>query len=143
MNLKVNVGRHKPGSGHACVMEYVSILSGEPFTDTPACTDSVLAAAARSVNDWLSDDERDEMTAFIPRLVGTSRYSSDKLSDELTDFIHEYVRSCIASDDDTDCDLLAYMTAIIDKFDELTGHISAELTEADLELLSSAVSGTL
>ena len=65
-------GAHAPGDGEACVMEYVSLLAGEEWSDHPTCTHPVLASMARTVNDRLSDDERHVLVPLIGRLFGTS-----------------------------------------------------------------------
>lgn len=67
----LSAGAHKPGSGKACVMEYVSLLAGEEWTDTPKCTNPVLARAAQRVNDALDDSERHRLVPLIGRLFGT------------------------------------------------------------------------
>ncbi|HWU22742.1 MAG TPA: hypothetical protein VN088_14500 [Nocardioides sp.] len=43
-------GSHLVDEGRACVMEYVSVLAGERWSDRPACTDELreLAAAVAS-----------------------------------------------------------------------------------------------
>jgi hypothetical protein len=40
-------GWHLGPDDGACLMEYVSVLAGVPFTDSPRCTDSLLAALTR------------------------------------------------------------------------------------------------
>lgn len=51
-------------------MEFASYLAGERWSDHPECTDPVLAALARAVNDSLSDTRRDELVVHIPRVIG-------------------------------------------------------------------------
>jgi hypothetical protein len=51
-------------------MEFASYLAGERWSDHPACTDRVLAALARGVNDVVLDDRRDELIPLIPRVIG-------------------------------------------------------------------------
>src|SRR5579859_5800297 len=50
-------GAHEP-DGEYCLMEHISVRAGLPWSDRPACTHPVLAAAARNVNDRLGDEER-------------------------------------------------------------------------------------
>ncbi|WP_073949114.1 hypothetical protein [Streptomyces kebangsaanensis] len=52
-----------------CLMEYVSLLAGTGFTDRPACTDALLAALARMVNDTVSDAGRSRLIHLAPLLV--------------------------------------------------------------------------
>jgi len=65
-------GAHKQESGEACLMEWVSIFAGEPFSDSPACTDPVIASYARTLNDYMPDDQRQRLRAYIPLLVKAS-----------------------------------------------------------------------
>jgi hypothetical protein len=51
-------------------MEFASYLAGERWSDHPACTDRVLAALARGVNDVVLDDRRDELVPLIPSVIG-------------------------------------------------------------------------
>jgi hypothetical protein len=65
-------GAHRhPGLG-SCVMEYVSVLAGEPFSDHPGCTHPVLAQLARKVNDRIGDSMRARLALLAPELVGTA-----------------------------------------------------------------------
>jgi len=51
-------------------MEFASYLAGEPWSDSPQCTDPLLAHLARGVNDRLSDVRRGEIAPEIPRVIG-------------------------------------------------------------------------
>jgi hypothetical protein len=51
-------GKHLAPEDGVCVMEYVSVLAGERFTDRPRCTDLGLALLAQMVNDAVSDSGR-------------------------------------------------------------------------------------
>ncbi|HET6817294.1 MAG TPA: hypothetical protein VFH66_08745 [Mycobacteriales bacterium] len=50
-------------------MEYTSVLAGERFSDSPRCTDPVLAAVARAVNDYSSDASRQRIAPFAGDLT--------------------------------------------------------------------------
>ena len=65
-------GRHKTAGHEACVMELVSFLNEEEWSDHPHCVQPVLAAAARAVNDRVSDGGRRRLVDLAPRLAGTS-----------------------------------------------------------------------
>jgi hypothetical protein len=67
-------GSHKPEEGKACVMEYVSVLAGEEWTDMPTCTHPFLAVVAQHTNDSLADDERQALIPLIGRLFNTNPY---------------------------------------------------------------------
>lgn len=62
-------GAHSKYDGHACVMEYVSVLAGEEFTDAPACTHPWIAGVARVLNDGAYDHDRGLLIPLIPRLL--------------------------------------------------------------------------
>lgn len=68
----LSAGTHENPSEGACVMEMVSFLAGEPFSDAPLCTDPTLAAYARAINDSLTDEERPLLVPLIGRLLGTN-----------------------------------------------------------------------
>jgi len=71
-------GHHGPESG-ACLLEAVSWFAGEPWSDRPACTSELLAAAGRSLNDAIKDQaERDALKDLIPHLVGTANDGLDE-----------------------------------------------------------------
>lgn len=51
-------------------MELASFLAGERWSDHPACTHPLLAAAARLVNDYTSDAGRPRLAGLIPSVIG-------------------------------------------------------------------------
>lgn len=63
-------GKHKSPRSGACFMEFASHLSGEAWSDHPACTHPVLASLARMVNDCTSDDARSRLMTLIPSVIG-------------------------------------------------------------------------
>ena len=63
-------GRHRNPRRGACFMELASYLAGEPWTDSPACTDESLAHLARLVNDLSTDDARPALSSMIPSVIG-------------------------------------------------------------------------
>lgn len=65
-------GSHDAEQGEACVMEYVSLLAGEQWSDRPECTHPLLAQEARTVNDLLRDGDRSRLVPLIGRLFGTT-----------------------------------------------------------------------
>jgi hypothetical protein len=66
----LSAGAHRNPRRGACFMEFASYLAGERWSDHPECTDPVLAALARGVNDGVSDARRDELVLQIPRVIG-------------------------------------------------------------------------
>ncbi|GHF17220.1 hypothetical protein [Pseudolysinimonas yzui] len=67
---RLSRGRHRSAKTGACFMEFASYLAGEQWSDSPQCTDPLLAHLARAVNDQLSDARRDEIARDIPRVIG-------------------------------------------------------------------------
>lgn len=67
---RLSRGRHRSARSGACFMEFASYLAGESWSDSPLCTDPLLAHLARAVNDHLSDARRDEIAPDIPRVIG-------------------------------------------------------------------------
>jgi hypothetical protein len=67
---RLSRGRHRSAKSGACFMEFASYLAGEPWSDSPQCTDPLLAHLARAVNDQLGDARRDEIAPDIPRVIG-------------------------------------------------------------------------
>jgi hypothetical protein len=63
-------GKHRNPRKGACFMELASYLAGERWSDHPACTHPLLAAVARSVNDYTSDAGRPRLAVLIPSVIG-------------------------------------------------------------------------
>ena len=68
----LSAGSHDSSAGEACVMEYVSLLAGEEWSDRPDCTHELLAHEARTTNDLLRDSDRALLVPLIGRLFGTT-----------------------------------------------------------------------
>jgi len=68
----LSAGAHDNPQDGACVMEYVSLLAGETWSDRPACTHPVLAKMAQTVNDLLPDETRHTLVPMINRLFNTA-----------------------------------------------------------------------
>lgn len=65
-------GSHASIDDGACIMEAVSFVAGEPWSDHPVCACPVITQFLQSWNDILPDDERDTLLRpLIPRLLGT------------------------------------------------------------------------
>jgi hypothetical protein len=65
-------GKHRSPRKGACFMELVSYLAGERWSDHPACTHPLLAAVARHVNDYTSDEARPRLALLIPSVIGVT-----------------------------------------------------------------------
>ncbi len=76
INLKS--GAHSSIDEGACLMEAVSYLAGEEFSDHPKCVSPVLGTFGRGLNDVLPADLRQELKALIPSLPGTANDDLDE-----------------------------------------------------------------
>lgn len=67
-------GEHDPPNGEfeACLLEAVSFVAGETWTDHPKCASPVISAFLRNWNDAMDDEDRQILAPLIPRLVGTA-----------------------------------------------------------------------
>jgi hypothetical protein len=63
-------GTHLSPDDGACLMELVSVLAGQRWSDQPSCTDPTLATVARVVNDDVSDTARQHLARTAVDLVG-------------------------------------------------------------------------
>jgi len=68
----LSCGKHNDPRDGACLMEYVSVLAGEKFTDRPVCADPLLAHLARMINDATSAPGRPALGRLAADIVGTS-----------------------------------------------------------------------
>ncbi len=69
--ISLKVGSHESIEDGMCVMEAVSFIAGEPWTDSPQCASPVIAAFLRSYNDLVDDEKRQSLKQYIPSLIGT------------------------------------------------------------------------
>ncbi len=102
----IAAGMHSPRSGKACVMEYVSLLAGERWSDSPECTNVVVAAVARFTNDSLGDGERHLLVPLINRLFGTNvhnKHDTHVLNVRLAIYCAKYVLATVPSEHKSVC----------------------------------------
>jgi hypothetical protein len=71
MTIVLEKGKHDSPEEGMCLMEAVAFIAGEEFTDRPECVSPVLAEFGRTLNDFLSDDARQQLIPLIPKLIGT------------------------------------------------------------------------
>ena len=60
-----------PTDQEMCVMEAVSWVAGEPWSDHPSCVSPVIAQFLRSWNDGLDDEGRQRLKPYIERVIDT------------------------------------------------------------------------
>jgi hypothetical protein len=66
---RLALGTHLTPDQGACLMEWVSTLAGEPWSDAPATTHPLLAHLARLVNDAMTQSGRQRLVPLGPRLA--------------------------------------------------------------------------
>lgn len=84
-------GSHDDPSQGACVMEMVSFMSGDKWTDFPECTDYGIAIVAQNVNDKLTDEDRHLIMSQFDRLFNTNTLHGEQLR-EFYDEVYAYFR---------------------------------------------------
>jgi hypothetical protein len=63
-----------PADGQACIMELVSYLAGEPWSDAPDCVSSVIRRFLVGINDHIADDATRTalLLPYAHRVIGTA-----------------------------------------------------------------------
>lgn len=69
--LTLSRGKHDSPADGYCVMEAVSLLAGQRWSDRPNCVSRVIGGFLQTWNDWLDDAERQELKRHIPHVIGT------------------------------------------------------------------------
>ena len=77
-NLTLDKGSHAAWEDGACLLETVSYIAGEPFSDHPTCVSPVLIAYGVALNDSWPDEQRQKLVPFIPRMIGTAGDGQDE-----------------------------------------------------------------
>ena len=138
----LSAGGHEAGTGRACVMEYVSLLAGERWSDNPKCTHPILADVARSVNDVLSDSNRHLLVPMIVRLFGTNAPVDTQFVDLAVSLRDTYgltstfTLSTLAYENPPKA--VRFLSDLIDIYDRLSGrNTTHKLTDADMKVLVS------
>lgn len=150
----LSYGSHAPNAGQACVMEYVSILAGEEWTDHPTCTHPTLAAAAIHVNDILGDCDRALLVPLICRLIGTTEgYRYDRVPNgwaiamddahPVNRALHGITADCVGPSDPARVAWVAWLSGLIDLYDEASGRNDVpEVTEEQFKAAALVVAGS-
>jgi len=69
--LRLTGGAHRDSTAGCCVMEAVSYVAGEHWSDRPMCASEVIAAFLRRWNDLTDDEQRQDLKSYVTRLVGS------------------------------------------------------------------------
>jgi len=70
-NVRLTRGAHRSPRHGACVMELVSMLAGERFSDRPVTACPVIGSFLRAYNDVCGDTDRQELLACAASVVET------------------------------------------------------------------------
>jgi hypothetical protein len=84
-NVRLRRGAHRSPADGACVMEVVSMLAGERFSDRPQTACPVIGAFLRAYNDIVGDAPRQELLTCAASVVGTRNPDAE----------HDRVRRCV------------------------------------------------
>ena len=77
-HVVLETGAHDGPEDGMCVMEMVSYMANEPWSDHPACVSPVLGAFLRSWNDSLDDELRQTLKLYAARVIGTGNDGKDE-----------------------------------------------------------------
>lgn len=69
--FKLSAGKHAKFEDGACIMEMVSYMADEPWSDYPACACETLTNGAIRLNDRFDDETRQKLKPLIPLLMNT------------------------------------------------------------------------
>src|SRR5215469_10789169 len=77
-SVVLSVGSHASAEDGMCVMEMVSYIAGETWSDSPACASPVISSFLRSWNDSLDDETRQRLRSYARRVTGTANDGKDE-----------------------------------------------------------------
>lgn len=72
MPILLSKGAHEGPESGACLLEAISYLTGEEWSDTPACVDEELAYVGQQVNDYVDAEHRQLLLNYVNRFIGTA-----------------------------------------------------------------------
>lgn len=68
-SIELRDGAHQPNKGF-CIMELVAYVNGEPWTDAPECSPTMVSQFLRSWNDRCTDEVRQRLKVLVPHFAG-------------------------------------------------------------------------
>lgn len=120
-SLYLDRGAHSPGAAMS-VMEAVAYVAGEKWSDSPVCVSPVLAAYLRSLNDTMTDAQRQALKPLILLCVNSNTGAADDQKRSLLALdwlVREYTPAWMAlAKLDTEAKALSALPAI-DSWDRL------------------------
>lgn len=100
--MKIDEGSHTdPSKGH-CIMEAVSVITGQEFTDEPVCVSQTIINEMIGINDAIpSGRTRAKLKKVVPDIIGTApaivkeiRYNGGTIAFETKDVNNpEYIKA--------------------------------------------------
>jgi hypothetical protein len=72
LQFRLEPGSHRSPDDGVCIVEFVSMLAGEPFSDRPRCVCDVIGAFLRAWNDRAGYVDRQRLIPYASRVIGTS-----------------------------------------------------------------------
>lgn len=145
---RLSAGSHTSPEDGACIMEMVSFLAGEEWSDLPSCTNTTLARVAQRVNDSVEDRNRHLILKDFDRLFNTRvSFTQERIyTDEIIPLFRrisslegEKTRLLFAGNlnddgiDTIDREIVYILTESLDIYDSMFGRESIE--EQDLSKL--------
>jgi hypothetical protein len=70
-SIRLTAGGHSSPRNGVCVVELASMIAGEAFSDRPRCVCPVIAALLRGLNDRAGHAERQRLSPYAVRIVGS------------------------------------------------------------------------
>src|SRR5882724_3275645 len=77
--VHLDKGAHDDPNDGMCLLEWVSLLAGAPFSDSPPCVSPYLRRFGIRLNDLATDEQRQELIQFGPRVLNTAGDGLDDL----------------------------------------------------------------
>ena len=71
-------GGHEAPEDGMCIMELVSFINREPFSDRPKCVDRSISLYMQNVNDTVTSEERVKLLSVIDRMFHTGERTWDE-----------------------------------------------------------------
>lgn len=77
---ELRTGAHKNLEEGACIMELVSYIANEPWSDHPKCVCPILTEYAIRINDRFNDEHRQLLKPLIPLLLNTKENDNTQIA---------------------------------------------------------------
>jgi hypothetical protein len=86
--IKLLAGSHRNPQNGSCVMEVVSYIAGEEYSDHPECACPLITTFAIAVNDRMDDAARQRLLPFVLRIAGSK--STNKIEQQRRYMLADY-----------------------------------------------------